>query len=247
MANKPYKCRSCTRRFKTKDQLNAHRDLTHGALNVQAQQSPPPPIIRDAGQCPHCDRTFGGAHGLTQHLGRDLDCKAMHEASINAETSSLSSATQPTVSNRGDRSLDQDENNIIAQVAEGSVTQDIPQLGDTVGQSDDDDNDSMTESDSSDATSDGESTEGDSETEGGDEDAEDDLPADEPYPNPPSQSINDELADNEVELDESTDQYGNRVYMSGTQATRPESRFTECRTGTTSISRRWAIGKPGGF
>ncbi|QRW10187.1 hypothetical protein RhiLY_09186 [Ceratobasidium sp. AG-Ba] len=137
----------------------------------------------------------------------------MHEASINAETSSLSSATQPTVSNRGDRSLDQDENNIIAQVAEGSVTQDIPQLGDTVGQSDDDDNDSMTESDSSDATSDGESTEGDSETEGGDEDAEDDLPADEPYPNPPSQSINDELADNEVELDESTDQYGNRVYI----------------------------------
>ncbi|QRV77014.1 plasma membrane ATPase 4 [Ceratobasidium sp. AG-Ba] len=176
-------------------------------------QSSPPPITKDPGQCPHCDRKFGGPHGLTQHLGHDPHCKAIHEASINAETSSLSSATQPSGSYGSDHSPDQNENDVIAQVAEEPVALDIPQLGDTVGQLDDDDSSSMTESDSSDSDSDGDSTESDSDSEGGDEDAESDLPADDPHLNPPPQPINNDPADNEVELEESTDQYGNKVYI----------------------------------
>ncbi|QRV96897.1 hypothetical protein RhiJN_24915 [Ceratobasidium sp. AG-Ba] len=136
----------------------------------------------------------------------------MHEAAIIAETLSLLSATQPSRSDRSNHLTDHKENDAVAQGAGGHAMHDEPQPGDPVGQSDDDD-DMMTESDSSDNDSVAGSTESDSESEGGEEDVESDVPIDDPDPIQLSHSIVVEPVDHEVELEESVDQYGNKVYI----------------------------------
>ncbi|KAG9074174.1 hypothetical protein FRC06_010880, partial [Ceratobasidium sp. 370] len=88
MSRKSHQCAQCLRRFRKKQSLTQHIRDTHGQPGPVPNPSSSPQHLGTNAQvpCPYsCGKDFKGNNGLTQHLRKDIACRAEHIAWLYSE------------------------------------------------------------------------------------------------------------------------------------------------------------------